>query len=114
MLDRTVEIFNQLVARQRHQSLQQVAKGIRASLERCKLELAQARQAAGDFSKSEGVTDVSAEMASLRANLAELELDLATARSEHAAKEARFRTLGNPNNVELPGLIRRRCHAGHT
>jgi uncharacterized protein involved in exopolysaccharide biosynthesis len=105
MLNRTVELFRQQVAQQRDQSLQQVAKGIRASRQRCKQELTEARQAGSDFAKSQGVIDVNSEMTVLRGSLAELERDLATARSEQATKEARFRTIGNPNNVELPGLI---------
>lgn len=105
VLNKTIELFQEMLARQRADALEQVAQGLRASRARCKEELARARLAVTDFSRTHGSADILADLTALRQTLADLERSLATSRSELSASEARIRALASPANKQLPELI---------
>lgn len=105
VLNKTIELFQAMVARHRAEALEQVAQGLRTSQVRCKEDLVRAHQAVSDFSRTHGSSDISADMSGMRKTLADLEHSLATTRSEISASEARFRALVNPGHKQLPQLL---------
>jgi uncharacterized protein involved in exopolysaccharide biosynthesis len=105
ILDKSVELFQQQVARRRDTALEQVAQALEISLSRSKEELAQLNQGDGSQTESASALDVGLEAATLRTGIASLENDLAAARSELSSTEALYRNVGNPNHASLPQLI---------